>query len=94
MIYMWFTGITVINWPLRKILTLFLRPYGNQTFINKTLFWGERKVCARITPGSTHSPTSITSVFAVYMLNFLEFLYGRFIVVARHVTLFFNFAIF
>jgi hypothetical protein len=27
MIYMWFTGI---NWPLRKIASLFLRPYGNQ----------------------------------------------------------------
>jgi hypothetical protein len=26
MIYMWFTGI---NWPLRKIASLFLRPYGN-----------------------------------------------------------------
>jgi hypothetical protein len=23
MIYMWFTGKTIINWPLRKIVTLF-----------------------------------------------------------------------
>ena len=32
MIYMWFTG-ALINWPLRKIMTLFfrsLRSYGNQ----------------------------------------------------------------
>jgi hypothetical protein len=31
MIYMWFTGINNKNWPLRKIVTLFVRPLRLET---------------------------------------------------------------
>ena len=49
MFYRWFTGITIINWPLRKIVTLFLRPlwpYGNQDLLLlsiNSLIWNHRK---------------------------------------------------
>jgi hypothetical protein len=66
---MWFTGINYYKLAVEKNRHFIFTTIWKPDFYKQNTFLGERKACVRITPGPTHSPTSVTSVFAVYMLN-------------------------